>query len=157
MPPGLDDSKKLSPKARERVYGELMRAGVCFAVAFATVEEIEAQNIRNASLLAMRRAVEALPVSPGFVLADGDAAGRFACPSRAVVGGDGKSASIAAASVIAKVERDRLMLALAEKHPEYGFEKHKGYGTELHYDRLREHGPCEIHRPSFLKKLYGGK
>ena len=151
---GLNDSKKLSEKQRERLYGIITEKAEAWAVGFASPEEIDEVNILNATYLAMNRAVKALGLEPDISIVDGNRSEGLRFSNIAVVGGDGKSASVAAASIIAKVTRDRLMLSLAEKYPQYAFEKHKGYPTALHYERLREYGPCEIHRKSFLKKMH---
>lgn len=146
----LDDSKKLTERRRERLYDELTaRDDIVWAHAFAGVGEIAELNILKATHAAMARAAESLRERPDFCLIDGLAVPGFPLPSAGVVKGDGKSLSIAAASVIAKVARDRLMVRYAETYPEYGFEKHKGYGTKRHLDALREHGPCPIHRRTF--------
>lgn len=149
---GLDDSKKLTEKKREKLFGVITSRAVAYCVASADRREIDGINILNAALLAMKRAVEGLGAEPGIVLVDGNAAPELGVKTRTVVGGDAKSACIAAASVLAKVARDRHMLELDEKYPGYGFAKHKGYGTKLHYERLDLLGPCEIHRETFLKK-----
>lgn len=152
---GLNDSKKLSEKQRDALYPQITARACAWAVAFADENEIDRLNILQARLLAMRRAVAALSVKPDYVLVDGN---RDPAPDEAptllIVGGDGKSASIAAASILAKVSRDRYMLELDRTYPQYGFAKHKGYPTKLHYERLREFGPCPAHRKSFLKKFY---
>jgi len=150
--PGLGDSKKLTEKARVRLFGEITEKALAYGVASASNEEIDALNILNATFLAMNRAFDKLKVKPSLTLVDGNRDPKIKGLSRCIVGGDGKSASIAAASILAKVTRDRYMAEMAERHPQYGFEKHKGYGTKLHYERLREHGPSEIHRQTFLKK-----
>lgn len=155
--PGLDDSKKLTEKKREALFSQIQESAIASAVAFATVEEIEEMNILSAALLAMNRAIAGLSVAPGFALVDGNTVRDIAIPARAVVGGDGKCACIAAASILAKVTRDRLMVQMAEKYPEYGFEKHKGYGTKAHYAALGQYGPSPIHRMSFLKKFYAAR
>jgi ribonuclease HII len=154
---GLDDSKKLTERKRDALFDVIIQNSVSYSIAFASVQEIEELNILNASQLAMRRAVEALNVKADFALIDGNRAKDFGLPLETVVGGDGRSASIAAASVLAKVTRDDLMLKMAEVYPQYGFEVHKGYGTKAHYAALAEHGPCQIHRMTFLKKFYGTK
>lgn len=151
--PGLNDSKRLSPKRREDLVPLICSQAVSYGIAFATVEEIEERNILRATFLAMNRAIAQLAPQPELALIDGNRNSEIQLPSRCVIGGDGKCASIAAASVLAKVERDRLMLRLAEQYPEYGFEQHKGYGTRAHYEALRRYGPCPIHRLSFLKNL----
>jgi ribonuclease HII len=151
---GLNDSKKLSEKKRERLFDEIMGKAVCFAIASATVDEIEKLNILNAAMLAMSRAVNALSPVPEFVLVDGNKSPALTIPSKPIVGGDGKSASIAAASILAKVSRDRYMKKAAEEYPEYEFARHKGYATKLHYEKIREHGVCPLHRPSFLVKMH---
>lgn len=154
---GLNDSKKLSEKKREKLYDEIIEKAEDYCIARATIAEIEEINILNAAMLAMKRAVLGLETKPTLVLADGNKTPDVPCEVRAVVKGDGNSASIAAASILAKVTRDRYMLEMAEKYPEYGFEKHKGYGTKLHREKILELGPCPIHRPSFLKKIYAKK
>ena len=152
---GLDDSKKLTEKKREALFDPICEAAISYGVAFASVEEIETLNILNATFLAMNRAIEQLSPAPELALIDGNRNTGIRFPSRCVVKGDAKCADIAAASVLAKVTRDRYMLEMAERYPEYRFEQHKGYGTALHYEALREYGPSPIHRMSFLKKLYG--
>ncbi|MGI6337246.1 MAG: ribonuclease HII [Eubacteriales bacterium] len=151
---GLDDSKKLSEKKRDALYTRITEEAVAWAVAAATFEEIDRLNILNAAMLAMRRAIESLPIRADYALVDGDKLRDMPVPARCIVNGDALSASIAAASVLAKVSRDRYMVQMAERYPGYGFEKHKGYPTKAHYDALREYGPCPIHRRTFLKKLY---
>ena len=150
---GLDDSKKLTEKRREALYGDIIAAAEAYGVAFATVEEIEKLNILGATYLAMNRAIAALGVGIDLALIDGNRNAGIEYPSRCVVKGDAKCVSIAAASVLAKVTRDRYMRALAEKYPGYGFERHKGYGTEAHYAAIRALGPCPEHRPSFLRSM----
>lgn len=152
--PGLNDSKKLTEKKREALYDVICSSAVSYGIAFATVDEIEEVNILNAAMLAMNRAIEKLSVQPTLALIDGNLNSAIKIASRCVVKGDAKCADIAAASVLAKVTRDRYMLKMAEKYPQYKFEKHKGYGTKDHYAALREYGPCEIHRPSFLRKMH---
>lgn len=151
---GLDDSKKLTDKKREALYDVICENALAYGIAFASVEEIESINILNAAMLAMNRAIEKLTPQPQLALIDGNRNSAINIPSRCVIKGDAKCADIAAASILAKVTRDRYMLEMAEKYPEYHFEKHKGYGTKLHYEALREHGPSEIHRPSFLRKMH---
>ena len=152
--PGLNDSKKLSEKQREALFEPIKAAAKAYGIAFASVEEIENLNILNATFLAMNRAISQLSPQPELALIDGNRNTGIAVPSRCVVKGDSRCADIAAASVLAKVSRDRYMLEMAEKYPEYGFERHKGYGTKAHYDAIREYGPCPIHRPSFLRKMH---
>lgn len=154
---GVNDSKKLSEKKREKLFDEICANAAAYSIAWASVEEIEEINILNAAMLAMKRAVEGLSIKPGFVMIDGNKTPGLDIPMQAIVDGDALSESIAAASILAKVSRDRLMLQLAQKYPQYHFEKHKGYGTKLHREMILEYGPCEIHRPSFLKKLLAGK
>ena len=155
---GLNDSKKLSEKQRERLYDEIVRSAVSWSVAFADVEEIEEYNILEATFIAMNRAIDGLSVKPDVALIDGNRAPRGAkLPCRTVIKGDSLSCSIAAASVIAKVTRDRLMTEYAKEYPQYGFDKHKGYGTAAHYRAVDESGLCPIHRPSFFKKYFEGK
>ena len=151
---GLDDSKKLTEKKREAMYDVIREKAVAYGIAFATVEEIEELNILSAALLAMERAIGKLDPAPELALIDGNTTRGITVPARAVVGGDGKCACIAAASVLAKVTRDRYMRELALKYPQYGFEKHKGYGTKAHYAAVDEYGLCPEHRPSFFKKYY---
>lgn len=151
---GLNDSKKLSEKKRDKLFDAIRSEAVSYGIAFASVEEIEQVNILNAAMLAMNRAIEKLSVKPTLALIDGNRDSAINMSSRCVVKGDAKCADIAAASILAKVTRDRYMLEMAVKYPEYHFEKHKGYGTKLHYEALREYGPCEIHRLSFLRKMH---
>ncbi len=147
----LNDSKKLSAELRERIYGEITaRADVFWTVCVVEVEEIDRINILRASHEAMRRAVMALTTRPDHALIDGTPVRPFPVPHTALVGGDALSFSIAAASVIAKVTRDRIMVEMDQHHPGYAFAQHKGYGTELHLAKLKEHGPCPIHRRTFL-------
>ena len=152
--PGLNDSKKLTEKKRDALYDLICSSAITYGVAFASVGEIEELNILGATFLAMRRAVEQLEKTPRLVLVDGNRDPGLPYETECVVKGDGKCADIAAASILAKVTRDRYMLEQAERFPQYGFEKHKGYGTAAHYAALREYGPSEIHRPSFLKKMH---
>lgn len=149
VPRGLDDSKKLSAKTREALEIEIKAKAVAWGVGFASVEEIAALNILHASGLAMRRAIEALSVAPAFALVDGNYRFNLPCEVKTVVGGDGKSKSIAAASILAKVARDRLMIEMDARYPGYGFAGHKGYRAQLHADGLLTLGPCEIHRLSW--------
>lgn len=150
---GLNDSKKLTEKKRERLYGEIIEKAIAYGIAEASPEEIDEINILNASQLAMRRAVEKLGVAADFVLIDGNCSRGFTVPTRTVVKGDSISASIAAASILAKVTRDRGCIELDRLYPEYGIAKHKGYPTKDHMDAVREFGPSPIHRRSFLKFL----
>lgn len=150
---GLNDSKKISEKKREKLFDEIKEASLAYAVATASVEEIDEYNIRNATYMAMNRAIEALDIKPDYVIVDGDCIKECNYPHECVVKGDAKSLSIAAASILAKVSRDRHMLQMAEKYPEYGFQQHKGYGTKMHIEALKEHGACEIHRKTFIKKF----
>lgn len=150
--PGLNDSKKLSAKKRETLY-ELITAGADYGVGFADEGEIDRLNILNATFLAMRRALEKLKSAPKAALVDGNRDPSLGLPTLCVVGGDGKSPSIAAASVLAKVSRDRLMMELDGEYPQYGFSKHKGYPTKLHYEMILRYGITPIHRKSFLKNL----
>ena len=146
---GLNDSKLLQPEERERLDREIRRRAICCSIAEASVEEIDRFNILRAALLAMRRAVEGLAQQPSIVLVDGNQRPELAMPVRTVVGGDARVRAISAASIIAKVHRDRLLTALHEEHPEYGFAAHKGYSTPEHLDALRRHGACRHHRRSF--------
>lgn len=152
---GLNDSKKLSEKKREILYDKIKNLTLTYAVAFATEHEIDEINILNATFLAMKRAVAKLNLKPDIVLVDGNKSPELEISTQTIVKGDSLSASIAAASILAKVERDRLMKNLSKKYPEYNFEKHKGYGTKMHIDLIKKYGPCEIHRKSFLKKILG--
>ena len=155
---GINDSKKLSEKKRELLFDEIKEKAKAWAIATANVQEIEELNILNCAMLAMRRAVEQLGIIPDICLIDGNKVpDNLPCEASAVVKGDAKSLSIAAASILAKVARDRYMKEMALKYPQYQFEKHKGYGTKLHYQMIDEFGPCEIHRMSFLKKYYDKK
>ena len=151
---GLNDSKKLSEKRREQLYGEITAKALHWSVAFASVEEIEELNILGATYLAMNRAIAGLGVVPELALIDGNRAVGVEYKTRCVVGGDGKCADIAAASIIAKVTRDWLMYQLDRQYPGYGFAKHKGYGTAAHYAAIRELGASPVHRPSFLRKMH---
>lgn len=155
--PGLNDSKKLTDRKRRELMPVIQEMALGYGIAFADEKEIDEINILQATYLAMKRAIDMLPMKPDLALVDGNRAGDFGLPVKTVVKGDSLSASIAAASVLAKVTRDDLMLTLAEKHPQYGFEVHKGYGTKAHYAALTQHGPSEIHRMTFLKKFYGSK
>ncbi len=154
---GVTDSKKLSEKKREKLFDIITEKAVAYCIASASVEEIEEMNILQADMLAMKRAVEGLSVKADFAMIDGNKSPKLDIPSVAIVKGDSSSESIAAASILAKVSRDRLMLELAETYPEYSFEKHKGYGTKIHREAILKYGPCEIHRMSFLKKILAGK
>lgn len=151
---GLNDSKKLSERRRERLYDDIKEKAIHWAVAFASVEEIETLNILGATYLAMNRAIEELGIVPELALIDGNRAKGVEYDTRCIVGGDGKCADIAAASIMAKVTRDRLMYELDAQYPGYGFAKHKGYGTAAHYAAIRELGPCPAHRLSFLRKMH---
>ena len=151
---GLNDSKKLTEAKREALFDVICEQAEAYGIGFATVEEIEQYNILQATFLAMRRAVAALQKTPDFVLVDGNQIPvGMDLPLRTVVKGDALSASIAAASILAKVSRDRELLKLDEQYPQYGFAKHKGYGTAAHYEALRQFGPSPVHRMSFLKKF----
>lgn len=153
---GLDDSKKLTEKKREKLYDVIKKTAVAYSVAYGTLEEIETVNILEATYLAMNRAIEGLNVKPDFALIDGNRVPRgIKIPCETIVKGDSKSMSVAAASVLAKVTRDRLMLEYDKKYPEYNFKKHKGYGTKEHTELIKQYGPCEIHRLSFLKNILG--
>ena len=155
--PGLNDSKKLTDKRRRELMPVIKEQALAYGIAFATHEEIDRINILQATYLAMERALAQLNIKPDIALIDGNRAKDFGLPVKTVVHGDSLSASIAAASVLAKVTRDDLMLAMAEEYPQYGFEIHKGYGTKAHYEALTAHGPSPIHRMTFLKKFYGEK
>ncbi len=151
---GLNDSKKLTEKKREALFDVITERALTYGIASASVEEIEKLNILNATFLAMNRAIDKLDPIPELALIDGNRSTGIAMPSRCVVKGDSRCADIAAASILAKVSRDRYMLTLAEKYPQYHFEQHKGYGTKLHYEALREYGPSPEHRQSFLRKMH---
>lgn len=152
---GVNDSKKLSEKKREELFEKIKTEALCYSIASVDEKTIDEINILNATFLAMEKAVEGLKIHPDFVMIDGNRAPKHLdIPFQTVVKGDAKSASIAAASILAKVSRDRFMLEMAEKYPEYCFEKHKGYGTKLHYEMLDKYGVSEIHRKSFLKSWY---
>ena len=151
---GLNDSKRLSAKKRDELYDRTCENAVSFAIAFATVEEIEALNIKGATYLAMDRAIAELEPKPALALVDGNDKNTLSVPALKVVKGDSLCASIAAASILAKVTRDRFMEEMDALYPRYGFAKHKGYGTAAHYAALREFGPCPIHRPTYLRKMH---
>ena len=151
--PWLNDSKKVTPKRREVLFDQICTQAVAWAVASVGEREIDEINILNARLKAMDLAIHKLDPAPDFALIDGNRNSGITIPNRAVVHGDSLSASISAASVLAKVSRDRYMLEMAKRYPEYHFERHKGYGTKLHYEMLQQYGPCPIHRRSFLKNL----
>jgi len=155
--PGLTDSKKLTDKKRRELFPVIKEQAIAYGIGLATHEEIDEINILQATYLAMERALEQLAVKPDIAMIDGNRAKDFGLPVRTVVKGDSLSANIAAASVLAKVTRDDLMMELANQYPAYGFEIHKGYGTKAHYAALREHGASAVHRKSFLKKFYGEK
>lgn len=154
---GLDDSKKLTAKKRDLLYDEIIEKAENYCIATASVAEIEEVNILNATFLAMRRAVDGLGVEPELVLVDGNRDPKLDRPTKCIVKGDGTSAAIAAASILAKVARDRYMEDVAKAYPDYEFGKHKGYGTKLHYQKLDELGESPVHRHSFLKKYYAKK
>ena len=155
--PGLTDSKKLTDKKRRELFPIIQEQAIAYGIGLASESEIDEINILQATFLAMGRALEQLSVRPALALIDGNRETDFGLPVKTVVKGDSLSANIAAASVLAKVTRDNLMLELAQQYPEYGFDIHKGYGTKAHYEALRKYGPCPIHRRSFLKKFYGEK
>ena len=155
--PGLTDSKKLTDKKRRELFPIIQEQALAYGIGLASEQEIDEINILQATFLAMRRALDQLRVRPEIALIDGNRETDFGLPVKTVVKGDSLSANIAAASILAKVTRDNLMVELAEKYPEYGFEIHKGYGTKAHYEALRTYGPCPIHRKTFLKKFYGEK
>lgn len=155
--PGLTDSKKLTDKKRREMFPLIQEQAVAYGIGLASQEEIDEINILQATFLAMERALAQLQVHPDLALIDGNREREFGVPVQTVVKGDSLSANIAAASVLAKVTRDNLMMELAQQYPQYGFEIHKGYGTKAHYEALRQYGACPIHRRSFLKKFYGEK
>ncbi len=151
----LNDSKKLSEKKRDMVYDDIIRDAVSYSVGIATEKEIDDINILNATFLAMKRAVEGLSVKPDFAYVDGNQYPKTGVKEETIVKGDSKCMSVAAASIIAKVSRDRFMLKVAEEYPQYQFPKHKGYGTKLHYEMIEKYGVSPVHRRSFLKKILG--
>lgn len=155
--PGLTDSKKLSDKRRRELFPVIKEQAIAYGIGFASHEEIDRINILQATFLAMERAIAQLNVKPELALIDGNREKDFGLPVKTVVKGDSLSASIAAASVLAKVSRDDVMLEMAKLYPGYGFEIHKGYGTKAHYEALRNLGACPIHRMSFLRKFYGSQ
>ena len=150
---GVNDSKKLTEKKREALFEVIKAEAVSYSIAFAGVGEIEELNILGATMLAMKRAVEGLSVSADYAMIDGNRMPPLSISGECIVKGDAKSLSIACASILAKVSRDRLLYEYAKEYPQYHFDKHKGYGTKLHVEALREYGPCPYHRPSFLKKI----
>lgn len=150
---GLNDSKKLTPKKREKLFDLICENAIAYCIASASVEEIDELNILEADLLAMRRAIDGLSQKADFALIDGNIARDFQIPAKAIIGGDAKSPSIAAASILAKVARDRDCITLDEQYPQYGIAKHKGYGTKQHMDALRTYGPSPIHRKQFIRFL----
>lgn len=150
---GVNDSKKLTENKREALFDVVKENATSYSIAFASVEEIEELNILNATMLAMKRAVEGLDVPADFAYIDGNRLPNLSIPAEYIIKGDARSMSVAAASILAKVSRDRLMLNFADIYPGYGFEKHKGYGTKVHTDAIKELGPCPIHRMSFLKNI----
>ena len=151
--PGLNDSKKLSAKKREELFDVIQSAALAWGIGFATEQEIDEINILQATFRAMKRACDALSVRPDLALVDGNRIPPMDVPVRTIVKGDSLSANIAAASILAKVSRDRLMLQVDEMYPQYGFAQHKGYGTALHIEMLQKFGPSPVHRRSFLKKI----
>ena len=158
--PGLNDSKKLTPKKRDLLYDQIIAQAQAWAVAWVEPEEIDTTDILSARMNAMQRAIDGLNVKPDFALIDGNRdhgkSGAITTSHATVVKGDSLSASIAAASILAKVSRDRYMEEMAKEYPQYAFERHKGYPTKLHYERLDQYGPCPIHRKTFLKKRKKG-
>ena len=150
---GVNDSKKLSEKKREALFEIIKTEAVSYAIAFSTVEEIEELNILNATMLAMKRAVEGLDVKADYAMIDGNRLPDLDIDCEYIVKGDAKSMSVACASILAKVSRDRLLYEYAKEYPQYHFDKHKGYGTKLHVSALKEFGPCPYHRKSFLRKI----
>lgn len=152
---GLNDSKKLTGKKREALFDEIKEKALAYGIASADEKEIDEINILNATFLAMKRAIASLSVRPDLALIDGNQKPHTDIEEVTVIKGDAKSMSIAAASVLAKVSRDRFMLEMAEKYPQYEFARHKGYGTKLHYEKIAQYGVCDIHRRTFLKKILG--
>ena len=151
--PGVNDSKKITEKKREVLFDFVKEHALAYGIGQASEQEIDEINILQATFLAMRRAVEALDVPADFALVDGNRIQGLGIPAETVIGGDGKVLSIAAASILAKVTRDRYMREMAQTYPEYGFEKHKGYGTKAHYAAIEQYGICPLHRRTFLKKI----
>ncbi len=151
----LNDSKKLSEKKRDLVYDDIIRDAVCWSVGTADEKEIDDINILNATFLAMKRAVDGLTIKPDLAYIDGNQYPKTGVKEVTIIKGDSKCMSVAAASIIAKVSRDRFMMKIAEEYPEYQFEKHKGYGTKLHYEMIEKYGVSPVHRKSFLKKILG--
>lgn len=151
---GLNDSKKLSEKKRERLFEEIKEKAIAYAIASASNEEIDTLNILNATMLAMARAIEALPTKADFAIVDGNCVRNFPIPAITIVKGDAKSPSIAAASILAKVTRDRYCMEMDAMYPEYNFKKHKGYPTQEHRDLVMQYGPCPLHRRTFLKFMH---
>ena len=154
---GVNDSKKLSEKKREELFDVVINTALSYCIAFGSVEEIEEHNILATTMMTMKRTVEGLDVKADYAIIDGNRMPNLDIPGNFVVKGDANSMSIAAASILAKVSRDRLMLEYAKEYPQYCFEKHKGYGTKLHNEMILKYGPSKIHRMSFLKKLLNGK
>lgn len=152
---GLNDSKKLTEKKREKLFDEIKEKALAYGIASADEKKIDEINILNATFLAMKRAIDSLSVKPDLALIDGNQKPHTDIEEVTVIKGDAKSMSIAAASVLAKVSRDRFMLEMAEKYPQYEFARHKGYGTKLHYEKIAQYGVCDIHRRTFLKKILG--
>lgn len=150
---GVNDSKKLSEKKREALYDVIKEKSLAYSIEFASVDEIENINILNATMLAMKRAVEGLKIKPDYVMVDGNRLPDLDIQSECIVKGDAKSMSIACASILAKVTRDRLLYEYAKEYPQYSFDKHKGYGTKVHIEALKNYGPCKYHRLSFLTKI----
>lgn len=150
---GVNDSKKLTEKKRELLFDVIKASALSYSIAYASVAEIEELNILNATMLAMKRAVESLEIKPDFAMIDGNRVPQLSIDSEPIVKGDAKSMSIACASILAKVSRDRLLYDYAKQYPQYGFDKHKGYGTKLHIEMIKEYGPCPYHRMSFLTKI----
>ena len=151
---GLNDSKKLPEKKRERLFEEIKEKAIAYAIASASNEEIDTLNILNATMLAMARAIEALPTKADFAIVDGNCVRNFPIPAITIVKGDAKSPSIAAASILAKVTRDRYCMEMDAMYPEYNFKKHKGYPTQEHRDLVMQYGPCPLHRRTFLKFMH---
>lgn len=151
---GVNDSKKLSEKKRESLFDVIREQALSYSIAYATVDEIEEINILNATMLAMHRAIDGLDIKADYAMIDGNKIPPLDIDAECIVKGDAKSMSIACASILAKVSRDRLLYKYAEEYPMYGFDKHKGYGTKVHREAILKYGPCPYHRKSFLKKLY---
>ncbi len=153
---GAKDSKKLSPKKRQALYDTIISNALDYGISNVDENEIDKINILNATHLAMKKAISRLNIKPNMILIDGNSSPKLEIPCKTIVKGDDLSMTISCASILAKVERDNFMVKMAEKYPQYLFEKHKGFGTKAHIEAIKKHGPCEIHRKSFIRKIIGG-